>query len=48
MGSSAERGQDPHFEELIEMLNKSKAVYEMIDGHPTTREEFATAAPVRS
>jgi 4-oxalocrotonate tautomerase len=32
---------------LMETLGKSKAVYETIDGHPTAREEFAAAAPVR-
>jgi 4-oxalocrotonate tautomerase len=32
---------------LMETLGNSKAVYETIDGHPTTREEFAAAAPVR-
>ncbi|GAB2176570.1 tautomerase family protein [Dongia sp. agr-C8] len=31
---------------LMEMLGRTKTVYEAIDGHPTTRSEFATAAPV--
>jgi 4-oxalocrotonate tautomerase len=31
---------------LMEMLGRTKAVYETIDGHPTTRAEFAKAAPV--
>jgi 4-oxalocrotonate tautomerase len=30
---------------LMETLSRSKAVYETIDGHPTTRAEFAAAAP---
>ncbi|MGO8993125.1 MAG: tautomerase family protein [Polyangiaceae bacterium] len=30
---------------LMETLGKSKATYEMIDGKPTTRAEFAAAAP---
>src|SRR6187402_313111 len=32
---------------LMETLGKSKAVYETIDGKPTTRAELAAAAPVR-
>ena len=31
---------------LMETLGRSKALFEMIDGHPTTHEEFAAAAPV--
>jgi len=31
---------------LMETLARSKAVYETIDGHPTTRAEFADAIPV--
>ena len=31
---------------LMETLGHSKAVYETIDGTPTTRSEFAAAAPV--
>lgn len=31
---------------LLTTLGKSKAVFETIDGHPTTRAEFAKAAPV--
>jgi len=30
---------------LMETLGKSKALYETIDGHPTTRAEFATQLP---
>jgi len=30
---------------LMEHLSNSKSVYEMIDGQPSTREEFAAAAP---
>lgn len=33
---------------LMDTLGKSKAVYESIDGRPTTRTELAAAAPVRS
>jgi 4-oxalocrotonate tautomerase len=33
---------------LMNTLGKSKAIYETIDGHPTTRQELASAAPVRS
>lgn len=33
---------------LMDTLGKSKAVYESIDGRPTTRQELAAAAPVRS
>lgn len=33
---------------LMDTLGKSKAVYESIDGRPTTRKELAAAAPVRS
>jgi hypothetical protein len=29
----------------METLSRSKAVYETIDGYPTTRAEFAAAAP---
>lgn len=32
---------------LMETLGKSKAIYETIDGKPTSREELAAAAPVR-
>jgi 4-oxalocrotonate tautomerase len=31
---------------LMEMLGRTKSVFEAINGHPTTRAEFATAAPV--
>lgn len=31
---------------LMDVLGRSKAMYEMIDGHPTTHEEFTAAAPV--
>jgi 4-oxalocrotonate tautomerase len=30
---------------LMETLGRSKAVYEMIDGTPTSRDEFAAALP---
>ncbi|MEH2557525.1 4-oxalocrotonate tautomerase [Bradyrhizobium algeriense] len=33
---------------LMNTLGKSKAIYETIDGHPTTRQELARAAPVHS
>lgn len=32
---------------LMESLGNAKAAFEMIDGHPTTRAEFADAMPVR-
>ncbi len=32
---------------LMNMLARTKAVYETIDGRPTTRSEFAATAPVR-
>lgn len=32
---------------LMDTLGKSKAIYETIDGKPTTRQELARAAPVR-
>jgi 4-oxalocrotonate tautomerase len=32
---------------LMETLCNSRTVYQTIDGHPTTRAEFAAAAPVR-
>jgi 4-oxalocrotonate tautomerase len=32
---------------LMEMLRRTKIVYESIDGRPTTRKELAAAAPVR-
>ena len=32
---------------LMETLGNQKAIYEMIDGRPTTRAEFAKAAPVK-
>jgi 4-oxalocrotonate tautomerase len=32
---------------LMGALEKSKAIYESIDGHPTTRVEFAKVAPVK-
>ena len=32
---------------LMETLGKSKAAYEAIDGKPTTRQEWASALPVR-
>lgn len=31
---------------LMQALGHAKAVYETIDGHPMTRDEFAVAAPV--
>lgn len=33
---------------LMDTLGRSKAVYETIDGRPTTRKALAAAAPVRS
>lgn len=33
---------------LMETLGKSKAIYETIDGKPTTRKELAAAVPVRT
>ncbi len=33
---------------LMDALGSAKAMYETIDGHPTTRAEFAAAAPVRT
>ena len=30
---------------LMDSLGRAKAAFEMIDGHPTTREEFAAHAP---
>ena len=30
---------------LMEALGRSKAAFEMIDGHPTTRKDFAVQAP---
>ena len=32
---------------LMDTLGRSKAIYESIDGKPTTRGELASAAPVR-
>jgi len=32
---------------LMETLGNSKTLYESIDGHPTTRPEFATQLPSR-
>jgi 4-oxalocrotonate tautomerase len=32
---------------LMETLGNSKAIYETIDGNPTTRDEWAAAAPAR-
>lgn len=32
---------------LMDTLGRSKAIYETIDGKPTTRGELASAAPVR-
>jgi 4-oxalocrotonate tautomerase len=32
---------------VMETLGKSKAIYDAIERHPTTREEFAAAAPVK-
>jgi hypothetical protein len=32
---------------LVGALGRSKAVYEAIDGTPTTREDLATQAPAR-
>jgi 4-oxalocrotonate tautomerase len=32
---------------LMETLGKSKAIYESIDGHPTTKVEFAAQLPVK-
>ena len=31
---------------LMETLGRSKAIFETLDGQPTTRAEFAAAAPV--
>jgi 4-oxalocrotonate tautomerase len=31
---------------LMDMLGRTKAVYESIGGRPTTRDELAAAAPV--
>jgi 4-oxalocrotonate tautomerase len=31
----------------METLGNSKAIYETIDGAPTTRKEWAAASPVR-
>lgn len=33
---------------LMETLGKSKAVFESIDGAPTTRSELAVAAPIKA
>jgi 4-oxalocrotonate tautomerase len=33
---------------LMETLGNSKAIFEMVDGKPTTRKEWAAAAPVRN
>ncbi len=33
---------------LMETLGRSKAIYETINGHPTTRAEFAEQAPPQS
>jgi len=33
---------------LMATLGRSKAVYEMIDGTPTSRDEFASALPPKS
>lgn len=33
---------------LMQTLSNSKRIFETIDGNPTTRAEFATAAPVKS
>src|ERR1700749_3340481 len=32
---------------LMETLGKSKAIFEAIDGHPTSRAEFAAAMPAK-
>jgi len=32
---------------LMETLGKSKAIFEAIDGHPTSRTEFAAAMPAK-
>ncbi|MES2112586.1 MAG: 4-oxalocrotonate tautomerase family protein [Bacteroidota bacterium] len=32
---------------LMETLGKSKALFESIDGHPTSRTEFAAALPAK-
>ena len=32
---------------LMQTLERSKATYESIEGHPTTRQEFAAVAPSR-
>ena len=32
---------------LMDSLERSKSIVESFDGHPTTRAEFAKAAPVR-
>ncbi len=33
---------------MMSALGRSKAAYEAIDGTPTTREDLATQAPVRT
>jgi 4-oxalocrotonate tautomerase len=33
---------------LMETLGRSKAIVETIDGHPTTRQEFASALPSKN
>jgi 4-oxalocrotonate tautomerase len=33
---------------LMETLGNSKTIYETIDGHPTTRKEFAAQVPSRA
>jgi len=32
---------------LMDTLGKSKAIFESIDGHPTSRKEFAEKMPVK-
>jgi len=32
---------------LMETLGKSRAIYESIDGHPTSKAEFAAQLPVK-
>jgi hypothetical protein len=31
----------------MDTLGRSKSAYELIDGHPTSRAEFAAAPPVK-
>lgn len=32
---------------LMDTLGRSRSIYETIDGHPTSRKEFAVAVPVK-